>query len=217
MQILFLGPPGSGKGTQSKRVADWLKVPHFSSGDIFRQAMEANTELGKQAKEFMETGRLVPDDILISIFTEKLSAPDSRSGFILDGFPRTINQAIALDELLAELRLPLTSVIYLEVSDEILLKRLSGRLSCPNKACGAVYNLSSLPPKQDKICDLCGSALLQRHDDQPEVMKKRLAVYHEQTEPLVSYYENKHLLERIDGSASADAVYSEITHSKCSL
>lgn len=210
MQILFLGPPGSGKGTQSQRLAERMKIAYFSSGDIFRQEMANNTALGQEAKIFMETGKLVPDSILLSMFTEKLSAPDSRHGFILDGFPRTIEQAKGLDLLLQKLDLPLSSVIYLQINDDLIVERMSGRRICPNKACGAVYNLQSTPPKQANICDRCGTTLVQRDDDQPKILQKRLDVYHEETEPLVSYYDKKAILHTVDAQGNPESVFSNI-------
>jgi adenylate kinase len=210
MQILFLGPPGSGKGTQSKRLAERVKITYFASGDIFRQAMENNTPLGQEVKEYMDSGKLVPDSILLNLFTEVLSVPDSKHGFILDGFPRTLDQAEGLDLLLQKLKLPLSSVIYLQIPDEAIIERMAGRRICPNKACNAVYNLKSSPPKVENICDRCGTTLVQRDDDKPEILQKRLAVYHTQTEPLVAYYEKKAILHTVDAQGNPDLVFSNI-------
>ena len=210
MQILFLGPPGSGKGTQSKRLAERMKITYHASGDIFRQAMENNTPLGVEVKEYMNSGKLVPDSILLDLFTEVLSAPDSKTGFILDGFPRTLDQAAGLDSLLQKLQQPLNSAIYLQVPDEAIIERMAGRRICPNKACNTVYNLKSSQPKVENICDRCGTALVQREDDKPEILQKRLDVYHTQTEPLVAYYEKKAILHTVEAQGSPDLVFTNI-------
>jgi adenylate kinase len=208
MRILFLGPPGSGKGTQCKKLADKLKLTHLSSGDLLREAVAANTEAGKQAKSYMEAGKLVPDPVLIAMFKEKLSHKEVADGFILDGFPRNVSQAKSLDELLAELKATLDSVLNLQIADSFLTERITGRRSCKN--CGAVYHLKFAPPKKPDICDVCGAQLSQRSDDKEELVKKRLETYREQTEPLIEYYDLRHILKAIDAEGDPSGVFSRI-------
>jgi adenylate kinase len=208
MRMLFLGPPGSGKGTQCKKLADKLKVKHLSSGDLLREAVAQNTEAGIQAKSYMEAGKLVPDPVLIAMFKENLTNPDVANGFILDGFPRNVAQAKSLDELLNELHASLDSVLNLIIEDKFLTERITGRRSC--KKCGAVYHIKFAPPKTPDICDVCGSPLVQRSDDREELVKKRLETYREQTEPLIEYYDLRHILKTIVAEGEPDQVFSRI-------
>jgi len=190
MKIVMLGPPGAGKGTYASRLTVKLGVPHISTGDMVREEIKKQTELGRRIKEYSDRGALVPDEIIIKLLAERLKKPDCDGGFILDGFPRTIRQAEALEKI-AKIDL----VINLNVPDEIIITRLSNRLIC--RECGAIYNLLTLKPKRDRICDKCGGPLYQREDDRPEVIKERLGVYRRQTEPLIEYYERKGLLRNV--------------------
>jgi len=190
MKIVMLGPPGAGKGTYASRLTVKLGVPHISTGDMVRDEIKKQTELGRRIKEYSDRGALVPDEIIIKLLAERLKKPDCDGGFILDGFPRTIRQAEALEKI-AKIDL----VINLNVPDEIIITRLSNRLIC--RECGAIYNLLTLKPKRDRICDKCGGPLYQREDDRPEVIKERLDVYRRQTEPLIEYYERKGLLRNV--------------------
>ena len=190
MKIVMLGPPGAGKGTYASRLTVKLGVPHISTGDMVRDEIKKQTELGRRIKEYSDRGALVPDEIIIKLLAERLKEPDCDRGFILDGFPRTIRQAEALEKI-AKIDL----VINLNVPDEIIITRLSNRLIC--RECGAIYNLLTLKPKRDRICDKCGGPLYQREDDRPEVIKERLDVYRRQTEPLIEYYERKGLLRNV--------------------
>ncbi len=210
MQILFLGAPGAGKGTQCKRVSTELKLPHLSSGDLLREAVKAGTAAGAKAKSFMDKGVLVPDEVLIEMFKEKLSAPECKEGFILDGFPRNVAQAEALDKLLADLKKDLSAVINLSVDFGKLKERITGRRLCSNKSCNAPYHVKYAPPKEDNKCDLCGSELFQRSDDKAELVDERLKTYNEQTAPLIDYYSKRNLLEAIDGNGEADEIYKRI-------
>jgi adenylate kinase len=211
MQILFLGPQGSGKGTQSKKLAEVTKLPLLCSGDLLRQTVADGTPAGNHAKEFMDAGKLVPDDVLIEMFEEKLTSPQCSKGFILDGFPRNLAQAKALDGLLAKVHLPLNHVISLEIDDRVATERMTGRRICSNKSCGAIYHVKFSPPKHDLVCDLCGSPLIQRSDDTEEASKERLRIYHDETKPLTNYYGAKHLLSAVDAEADAGAVFLNIS------
>ncbi len=208
MNLILLGPPGGGKGTQAKRIVEKYGIPQISTGDILRDAVAKGTELGKKAKEYMDRGELVPDEVVIGIVRERLSQPDCEKGFILDGFPRTIKQAEALDEILEEMNRKIDAVIDIEVPDEEIIKRIVYRRTCKN--CGAVYNLIYSPPKEDNKCDKCGGELYQRDDDKEETVKERLRVYKEQTQPLIDYYKNKGVLYTVDGTKSIDEVWSQI-------
>lgn len=208
MNLILLGPPGAGKGTQAKRIVEKFAIPQISTGDMFREAVAKGTELGKKAKEYMDRGELVPDEIVIGIVRERLSQPDCEKGFILDGFPRTINQAEALDEMLDDMGRKIDAVINIVVPDEEILKRIVYRRVC--KECGAVYNLVYNPPERDGICDKCGGELYQRDDDREETVKERLRVYKEQTEPLINYYSQKEVIYDIDGTKDIEEVWKQI-------
>jgi|Deesub1362A_J573_1020465.scaffolds.fasta_scaffold03529_6 adenylate kinase len=208
MNLVFLGPPGAGKGTQAKKLSEEFKWPHISTGDILREAVSKGTELGRKAKEYMEKGELVPDKVVIGIIKDRLKLEDAQDGFILDGFPRTINQAQSLDEVLKEEGNSLDSVLYFEVSEEEVVKRLTGRRTCSK--CGAIFHLIYNPPKNSDICDLCQGKLIQREDDREETVKNRLKVYLSQTVPLIDYYKEKGVLREIDAGKSEDEVYQEI-------
>jgi adenylate kinase len=204
-RIIFLGPPGAGKGTQAERLAEDLKIKKISTGDILREAVAKGTELGRRAKSYMERGELVPDEIILGIIE---GAINDEEGFILDGFPRNINQAKALDEMLSRKGLNITHVIFLDVPDEEIIKRIAYRRVCLK--CGAVYNLIFNPPKEDEICNNCGSKLVQREDDREEVVRKRLEVYRGSTEALIRIYEERGVLRRIDGLGDREEVFRRI-------
>ncbi|RUM88437.1 MAG: adenylate kinase [Thermodesulfatator sp.] len=208
MNIVFLGPPGAGKGTQAKRIIEKYGIPQISTGDMFREHLSKGTELGKKAKEYMEKGQLVPDEIVLSMVEERLKQPDCEKGFILDGFPRTVPQAEALDEMLAKWGKKIDYAIAIEVPDEELVKRLTGRRTCKN--CGMMYHIIFKPPKVEGKCDACGGELYQRPDDNEETVRNRLKVYHESTAPLIDYYEKKGVLHRVDGMGSIDEIFERI-------
>ncbi len=208
MRIVLLGPPGSGKGTQATAIQERWGLPHISSGDLLREHVKNDTELGRRARPYMERGDLVPDSLIIDMMVERLSQPDAQQGYVLDGFPRTVAQAEALDARLAQLGQKLDAVIYLDVPETEILRRLSGRRICPN--CSAIYQLDTMPPKQEGICDKCGTALIQRADEQPEVILNRLRVYEAQTAPLLAYYQAQGRLHRVDGTIGVDNVIKEI-------
>ncbi|QJA05721.1 adenylate kinase [Thermosulfurimonas marina] len=208
MNIVFLGPPGAGKGTQAKRITERYGIPQISTGDMFREHLSKGTELGKKAKEYMEKGQLVPDEIVLSMVEERLKQPDCEKGFILDGFPRTVPQAEALDEMLARWGKKIDYAIAIEVPDEELVKRLTGRRTCKN--CGMMYHVIFKPPKVEGKCDACGGELYQRPDDNEETVRNRLKVYHESTAPLLDYYEKKGVLHRVDGLGSIDEIFERI-------
>jgi len=208
MRCVFLGPPGAGKGTQAAVLREKRSLAHISTGDILRDNVKKGTDLGKQAKEFMDSGGLVPDEVIVSMMKGRLQEPDCSSGFILDGFPRTAPQAEALGALLKEMQIPLDAVILFDVSDDVVIQRLTGRRIC--RSCGAIYHAVNRPPKVDGVCDACGGALYQRDDDSEDVVKKRLEVYKEQTRPLVDYYEKRGILVRVDAGKSGEEVISSI-------
>ncbi len=208
MRLILMGPPGVGKGTQAKRIAARYDIPQISTGDILREARERNSELGRKAQEYMDSGQLVPDDLILDLMEQTLKNEKCRNGFILDGFPRTVPQAKGLDTLLDKLNIGLDLVMVLEVSEDIIIKRLSNRRSCPE--CGAIYNLLTNPPSQDEICNHCGSELIQRTDDQPETIKNRLKVYRDQTAPVISYYEKQDLITTINGTGEVSEVWERI-------
>lgn len=208
MRLILLGPPGAGKGTQAQRLAERLGIPQVSTGDILRAAVAAGTPLGREAKATMDRGALVPDGVVIGIIRERLKAPDCARGYILDGFPRTVAQAEALDETLGGMGTPLTAVLSLTVDPEELVRRLAGRRSCGS--CGAAYHLETAPPRSPGRCDRCGGELFQREDDREETIRKRLAVYRDQTAPLVEYYRGRGLLKEVDGRGEIADVFARI-------
>jgi len=208
MKIIMLGAPGAGKGSQASRIAKEYQLPHISTGDIFRANLKEETELGKRAKSFMDKGELVPDDITIAMLLDRIHKEDCKNGYILDGFPRTIPQAEALKEALAKKDEKIDLALDVEASDELIIKRMAGRRTCP--ACGAIYHIVTLPPKTEGICDRCGADLIQRKDDNEETVKNRLKIYHEVTEPLISYYKKEGILEEIDGAEELDKVFEKV-------
>ena len=208
MKIIMLGAPGAGKGTQAEKLAAEYGLPHISTGDIFRKNIKEGTELGKEAKGYMDAGKLVPDELTVRLLLDRVSNDDCKEGYILDGFPRTIPQAEALDEALEKLGEKIDFAVDVNVPDENIIERMSGRRACLK--CGATYHLQYIPPKKEGICDECGSELVIRDDDKPETVKKRLSVYHEQTQPLVDYYKKKEVYHAVDGTMDVDAVFSSI-------
>jgi adenylate kinase len=208
MRTVLLGAPGSGKGTQGVVLSQKYTIPQISTGDLLRAAVSAGTELGKKAKSAMDAGALVSDDIVIGLIRERLSASDAQNGYILDGFPRNIPQAEALDDMLSKLGQPLQGVILLDVAFEELLQRLTGRRTC--KDCGAIYNIHLSPPKVESHCDSCNGELFQRADDNEETISNRLKVYEDQTAPLVGYYQSQNKLYKVAGSGSVDDITNEI-------
>ncbi|WP_100486430.1 adenylate kinase [Sporolactobacillus pectinivorans] len=209
MNLILMGLPGAGKGTQAERIVDQFGFPHISTGDMFRQAIKDGTELGKKAKSFMDRGGLVPDEVTIGIVRERLGKDDCKEGFLLDGFPRTVLQAEALDAILAENNGEIDAVLYIDVNPENLLNRLTGRRVCAN--CGATYHLVYNPPKKEGVCDKCGGPLIQRADDRKETVHERLQVNIKQQQPLVSFYEKKHVLKKINGEQPIDEVFQDIS------
>jgi adenylate kinase len=208
MNIIMLGAPGAGKGTQAKKIAEKYGIPHISTGDIFRANIKNNTELGKKAKEYMDQGLLVPDELTCDLVTDRIQQDDCSKGFILDGFPRTIPQAEALDKALTAMGQSMDYAVNVDVADENIIDRMSGRRACLK--CGATYHIITIPPKSEGICDNCGSELVQREDDKPETVKKRLDVYHEQTQPLIDYYNNQGILRTVDGTKDFEGVFQDI-------
>ena len=208
MKIIMLGAPGAGKGTQAKKIASKYSIPHISTGDIFRANIKNGTELGKKAKTYMDQGLLVPDELVVDLVVDRVAADDCANGYVLDGFPRTIPQAEALDAALAKLGESMDYAINVEVPDENIVKRMSGRRACV--ACGATYHIEHIPPKTEGICDTCGKELILRDDDKPETVLKRLNVYHEQTQPLIDYYTGKGILKEVDGTKDMSEVFDEI-------
>lgn len=208
MKIIMLGAPGAGKGTQAKQIAGKYSIPHISTGDIFRANIKNGTELGKKAKEYMDQGLLVPDELTCDLVVDRIGQDDCKNGFVLDGFPRTIPQAEALTNALNELGQKMDYAIDVDVPDENIVKRMSGRRACLE--CGATYHIVSIPPKKEGICDACGSELVLRDDDKPETVQKRLNVYHEQTQPLIDYYKKAGILKSVDGTQPMEDVFAEI-------
>ena len=209
MKIIMLGAPGAGKGTQAKMIAEKYGLPHISTGDIFRANIKNGTELGKEAKEYMDKGLLVPDELTVRLLLDRVAQDDCKNGYVLDGFPRTIPQAEVLDAELAKLGEKVDYAINVDVPDENIVNRMSGRRACLN--CGATYHIVSIPPKKEGICDVCGSELVLRDDDKPETVQNRLKVYHDQTQPLIDFYEKKGVLRSVDGTLPMEEVFTAIT------
>ncbi|MDO5702744.1 MAG: adenylate kinase [Lachnospiraceae bacterium] len=208
MRLIMLGAPGAGKGTQAVKVAEALHVPHISTGDIFRANIKNGTELGKKAKAFMDAGKLVPDELTCDLVADRLAQPDCTEGFILDGFPRTIPQAEALEKVLSDLGTKIDFAVNIDVPDEAIVSRMGGRRACVG--CGATYHVVFNPPKKENICDTCGQTLILRDDDKPETVQTRLSVYHEQTQPLIDFYAKKDALVSVDGTQQMDDVFKAI-------
>jgi adenylate kinase len=215
LNLVLLGPPGSGKGTQGERLQEDLRLPYYATGDILRAAVREETELGRTAKEYMDRGDLVPDEVIVDTIAERIDSEEAADGFILDGFPRTLPQAEALDRKLEELGREVSGVLLIDVSDEEVMRRLGGRRTCVEN--GHVFHIEFNPPRQEGVCDLDGSELIVRDDDKPEVIRKRLQTYHEKTEPLVERYDRQSLLRRIDGAASPDEVEEEVRRTLATL
>lgn len=209
MKIIMLGAPGAGKGTQAKQIASKYSIPHISTGDIFRANIKNGTELGKKAKEYMDQGLLVPDELTCDLVMDRIQEDDCANGFVLDGFPRTIPQAEALTNALEKIGQKMDFAIDVDVPDENIVNRMSGRRACLD--CGATYHIVAIPPKQEGVCDNCGSKLVLRDDDKPETVQKRLDVYHEQTQPLIDYYNKAGILKSVDGTQPMEKVFEDIT------
>lgn len=208
MKIILMGPPGAGKGTQAEKLVEIYQIPHISTGDMFRKAQKDGTELGLKAKEYMEQGQLVPDEVTVGIVRERLAEADCKDGFLLDGFPRTVQQADALDGILKDLGMALDRVINIEVDKAFLVDRLTGRRVC--RTCGATFHVVNKAPKVEGVCDKCGGELYQRNDDKIETVSNRLDVYAAQTAPLIEYYQSKGVMSSIDGSKSMEDVLADI-------
>ena len=209
MKIIMLGAPGAGKGTQAKMIAEKYSVPHVSTGDIFRANIKNGTELGKEAKKYMDQGLLVPDELTVKILLDRVAQDDCKNGYVLDGFPRTIPQAQVLDKALSELDDAIDYAINVDVPDENIIRRMGGRRAC--LTCGATSHVEHIPPQKEGICDACGSELVLRDDDKPETVKNRLDVYHKQTQPLIDFYEAKGILKSVDGTVPMEDVFAAIT------
>ena len=207
-RVVLLGPPGAGKGTQAKKISEKYNILHISTGDIFRENIKNGTELGKKAQEYMNAGKLVPDEVTIGIVRESLAKPECAEGFMLDGFPRTLDQAIALDGILKDLGIKLTGVVNISVPDSELVGRVTGRRIC--KACGHTYHITFNPSKVEDVCDKCGGNLYQRDDDKEETVKNRLGAYHSQTEPLIEYYKKQGVFMDINGLQDINKVYADV-------
>lgn len=208
MKIIMLGAPGAGKGTQAKMIAEKYGIPHVSTGDIFRANIKNGTELGMEAKKYMDQGQLVPDELTVKILLDRVAQEDCANGYVLDGFPRTIPQAEVLDKALTELNDAIDYAINVDVPDENIVKRMSGRRAC--LACGATYHIEHIPPKQEGVCDKCGQPLVLRDDDKPETVLNRLKVYHDQTQPLIDFYTEKGVLKSVDGTVDMKDVFNAI-------
>ena len=209
MKIIMLGAPGAGKGTQAKMIASKYEVPHISTGDIFRANIKNGTELGMEAKKYMDQGLLVPDELTVRILLDRVAQADCANGYVLDGFPRTIPQAKVLDEALANLGDKIDYAVNVDVPDENIIRRMSGRRAC--LTCGATYHIEHVPPKKEGICDTCGAELVLRDDDKAETVKNRLDVYHKQTQPLIDFYSEKGVLKSVDGTVPMEEVFAAIT------
>ncbi|MBQ7944183.1 MAG: adenylate kinase [Lachnospiraceae bacterium] len=210
MKIIMLGAPGAGKGTQAKMIAEKYTIPHVSTGDIFRANIKNGTELGMEAKKYMDQGQLVPDELTVKILLDRVAKDDCKNGYVLDGFPRTIPQAEVLDKALTELGDKIDYAINVDVPDENIVKRMSGRRACVTY--GATYHLVHIPPKAEGICDTCGSELILRDDDKPETVMNRLDVYHKQTQPLIDFYTAKNVLKTVDGTVDMKDVFQAIVN-----
>ncbi|HOJ88567.1 MAG TPA: adenylate kinase [Pseudothermotoga sp.] len=208
MRIVLLGAPGAGKGTLAKDLVSYFKIPHISTGDMFREAVAAGTELGRKVQSILESGSLVPDEIVNQMVEDRLKKPDCQNGFVFDGYPRTVPQAITLDEILNKMCKKLDAVIHLEISEQAVVRRLTNRRVCPK--CGRIYNLISMRPKNDELCDDCGVELIIRDDDKEDVVRKRYHLYTEMTEPLIDYYQKKNLLVRVNSEIDHQIVASQI-------
>ena len=208
MKIVLLGPPGAGKGTQAKSISNRYSIPHISTGDIFRKNISENTPLGIKAKSYMDNGQLVPDEVTINMVKDRLQQDDCKNGYLLDGFPRTVHQAEALDNFLTEREESIDTALLIEVPKEFILERMTGRRVCPS--CGASYHIKFNPPTNDGKCDLCGSDVIQRKDDTEETVKERLDVYENQTQPLIDFYKNKKQLSVVDGTQAINEVFESI-------
>lgn len=208
MKIIMLGAPGAGKGTRAAMIAENYKIPHISTGDIFRANIKNGTELGKEAKGYMDQGLLVPDELTVKILLDRVAQEDCQNGYVLDGFPRTIPQAEVLDQELSKLGDKVDYAIDVDVSDDVIVNRMAGRRACLK--CGATYHVAHVPPQQEGICDKCGSELVLRDDDAPETVKHRLEVYHEQTQPLIDFYAQKGILKSVDGTGEVKDALKEI-------
>jgi adenylate kinase len=215
LNLVLLGPPGSGKGTQGERLNVDLRLPYYATGDILRAAVKDETEIGLNAKAFMDRGDLVPDEVIVGVIAERIDSEEARDGFILDGFPRTTPQAEALDAKLTELGRGVTAVVLIDVGDDEVVRRLGGRRTCEEN--GHVFHVDFNPPQAEGVCDIDGSPLIVRDDDKPEVIRKRLATYHEKTEPLVDYYDSRSVLRRIAGEETPDVVEAEIRRTLATL
>ncbi len=210
MKIIMLGAPGAGKGTQAKMIAAKYQIPHISTGDIFRANIKNGTELGMEAKKYMDQGQLVPDELTVKILLDRVAQPDCSEGYVLDGFPRTIPQAEVLDNALNKLGDSIDFAVDVDVPDENIVRRMSGRRAC--LSCGATYHIEHIPPKQEGVCDTCGQPLVLRDDDKPETVLKRLKVYHEQTQPLIDFYTKKGVLRSVDGTVDMNDVFEAIVN-----
>lgn len=209
MKIIMLGAPGAGKGTQAKLIAEKYGIPHISTGDIFRANIKDGTQLGREAKEYMDKGLLVPDELTVKILLDRVAKEDCKDGYVLDGFPRTIPQAKVLDAALCEIGDQVDFAVNVDVPDENIIRRMGGWRAC--LACGATYHTEYIPPKSEGICDVCGKQLVLRDDDKPETVKNRLDVYHKQTQPLIDFYQEKGILKGVDGTVPMDDVFAAIT------
>ena len=215
LNLVLLGPPGSGKGTQGERLQEDLRLPYYATGDILRAAVRDETQLGRTAKEYMDRGDLVPDEVIVGVIADRIDSSEALDGFILDGFPRTTPQAEALDAKLGELKRAVSAVLLIDVSDDEVVRRLGGRRTCTEN--GHVFHVEFEPPQQEGVCDIDGSELTVRDDDKPEVIRKRLETYHEKTEPLVSYYDQRSVLRRIEGEAPPDEVAEKVRRTLATL
>ncbi len=207
LNLILLGPPGSGKGTQGERLQDDFDLPYYATGDILRAAVREGTDIGKEAKAFMDRGDLVPDEVIVGVIAERIDQKEAEDGFILDGFPRTEPQAEALAKKLNELGRAVTAAVLIDVDDDEVVRRLGGRRTCPN---GHIFHVDFDPPSEEGVCDVCGEPLSIRDDDKPDVIRHRLDTYHDKTEPLIGYYEAKGLLQRVDGDRDPEEVTDEI-------